>query len=208
MDILYQSLWAFSEALYPLFPLAWNLFLAVIPLFLSLLLFRRTHPSGLLWWAGLAVFVAFLPNAPYVLTDFSHVLKRLQMDPPLPFWAIAFVLLPQVTIYFFLGFQAYVIALVNLEDYLYRQRLQGWILPIELLLHWLCAIGIYLGRFWRFNSWELLSRPQAIFSAIFSTFRHPPAVTAIAIVFLILTGLYYLVRFLNLTLLRIWLKKF
>jgi len=85
------------------------------------------------------------------------------MPPPLPFWAIAFVLLPQFAIYLFLGFQAYVFALINLSEYLRRQGLGRWTVLTELMLHWLCTIGIYLGRIYRFNSWELLTQPQAIF---------------------------------------------
>ena len=129
------------------------------------------------------------------------------MPPPLPFWAITFVLLPQFAIYFFLGFQAYVIALINLSEYLRRKGLGRWIILVELLLHWLCAIGIYLGRVYRFNSWELLTQPREIFSAILYTFLYPPSASVIALAFLILTALYYLMKFIDLALLRVWLKR-
>lgn len=207
MDILYQVLGTISEALRPHFPLGWNLFLAAIPLLLSLLLFRIPYRLGWWWWVGLLVFLAFLPNAPYVLTDFIHFSIRLQIPPPLPFWAIVFVLLPQFAIYFFLGFQAYVIALINLGEYLRRQGLGHWTVLTELMLHWLCTIGIYLGRFERFNSWELLTQPQAIFSAIFNAFGYPSSAGSIILGFLILTALYYLVKFIDLALLRVWLKR-
>ena len=55
--------------------LAWNLFLAWIPLVLALLLYERARvgatwrvlaPLGLLW-------LAFFPNAPYLITDLKHL---------------------------------------------------------------------------------------------------------------------------------------
>lgn len=206
MDSLEQAIATITEVLDPSFTLGWNLFLAAIPLILSLLLFRVPHKLGWWWWVGLAVFVAFLPNAPYVLTDFTHFFIRLEMSPPLPFWLIAFVRLPQLAIYFFLGFQAYVIALINLGEYLHDKEWDRWIRLTEIGLHWLCAIGIYLGRFERFNSWELLTQPQAIFSAIFQAFLNPLSAGAIIVAFLILTVLYYIVKFIDLTLMQAWRK--
>ncbi|MGL4883991.1 MAG: DUF1361 domain-containing protein, partial [Waterburya sp.] len=55
--------------------IVWNLFLAFIPLALSFWLFvRRNIKRSLLWWIGLVVFIAFLPNAPYLLTDIIHLI--------------------------------------------------------------------------------------------------------------------------------------
>ncbi len=54
--------------------MVWNTMLALVPLALSFTLFspgRRCRSMG--WWFGFAVFVAALPNAPYVLTDVIHL---------------------------------------------------------------------------------------------------------------------------------------
>ena len=57
----------------------WNLFLAFIPLGLSFWLFRwQTKSRSLLWWIGLIVFIAFLPNAPYLLTDIIHLIEAIR----------------------------------------------------------------------------------------------------------------------------------
>src|SRR5262245_32830462 len=55
--------------------MAWNTMLAVIPFVLALTLFvpASRRPRTPFWWIGLAAFVAFLPNAPYVLTDIIHL---------------------------------------------------------------------------------------------------------------------------------------
>src|SRR4029077_10976112 len=50
-----------------------NPVLALVPLGLAALLFRRSMNRSPLWWLGVVAFVAFLPNAPYVLTDVIHL---------------------------------------------------------------------------------------------------------------------------------------
>ena len=52
-----------------------NLFLAFIPLVLSLWLFlRRSKRRTLLWWMVFVAFISFLPNASYLLTDIIHLI--------------------------------------------------------------------------------------------------------------------------------------
>ncbi len=60
--------------------IVWNSFLAFIPFILSFWLFRTTLDRSLLWWLILLVFVLFLPNAPYILTDSIHLIAYLQQD--------------------------------------------------------------------------------------------------------------------------------
>src|SRR4051812_39872474 len=50
-----------------------NLVLAAVPVLLALWLFLTPGARGPRWWIGLGMFVAFLPNAPYVLTDVVHL---------------------------------------------------------------------------------------------------------------------------------------
>jgi uncharacterized membrane protein len=56
------------------FFMVWNSLLALVPLALALVVFRRGARTGTFWWrAGVAIFVVMLPNAPYVLTDVIHL---------------------------------------------------------------------------------------------------------------------------------------
>ena len=194
MEHLYYFLWVFWEAIHPRFSFLWNLFLAFIPLWLSLLLFREKVRQTLIWWIGIIVFITFLPNAPYVLTDISHFFIRIHKYPPLPIWGIVLFSLPQYTIYLFLGFQSYVISLINLSNYFrYRDQSQ-WILPTELLLHFLCSIGIFLGRVERFNSWDVLTRPKEILSRSLLELGDYSVMFSIIESFIVLTVLYRLFR--------------
>ena len=69
----------------------WNLFLAFIPTSISYYLFRSLVVRNLSWWILLIIFIAFLPNAPYILTDSIHMIELSQKNDPL--WTIIFILI-------------------------------------------------------------------------------------------------------------------
>lgn len=139
----------------------WNLFLAFIPLALSFWLFRwRWQRRSLFWWLGLFVFIAFLPNAPYLLTDIIHLIEAARWTRSI--WIVALIFVPLHTFAILTGFEAYVIALINQGHYLQREGAGRFVFWSELLAHILCAIGIYLGRFIRFNSWDLVTNFHSV----------------------------------------------
>src|SRR5579863_886556 len=134
------------RALDPDFAMGWDLFLAGVPLALAFLLFRRARSRGPLWWAGLAVFVLFLPNAAYPLTDFLHFVLKIRQRPYLPDWAVGLFVIPEYVVYIGASFLAYVLALRFLGNYLRSAGKGRLVVATELLLHGLCALGVYLGR--------------------------------------------------------------
>jgi uncharacterized membrane protein len=142
----------------------WNLALALLPLALANALFRAPARRTAAWWAGVVAFVAFLPNAPYVLTDVIHLLedaRRTSSDA-----VVSFALLPQYALFFLVGFEAYVLSLLLLGRYLRREGRGSWVVPVEVGLHALCAIGIHLGRFERLNTWDAVVRPERMWQAL------------------------------------------
>lgn len=167
----------------------WNLFLAFIPLSLSIGLFQLAPQRSLLWWAGLLMFVAFLPNAPYILTDVIHLVEEIQGTPSLLFNSL--IVVPRYALFLSLGFSAYVLSLVNLGLYLKGQGLHRLVLPVEWGLHGLSAIGVNLGRFDRFNSWDLLVRPGSILLEILQDLTRGKTLGIIAIATLIIAALYW-----------------
>jgi uncharacterized membrane protein len=92
-----------------------------------------------LWWLGVVVFIAFLPNAPYVLTDIIHLIRGTRTGAS-PTWVIALVFVPIHITAIVLGFEAYVISLLNVAYYLKQQGAKAFILPMELTMHALSAI--------------------------------------------------------------------
>ncbi|MGL5794193.1 MAG: DUF1361 domain-containing protein, partial [Waterburya sp.] len=106
------------------------------------------------------IFLAFLPNAPYILTDSIHILELSQQS--YPWWAIILILIPQYILFIIVGFEAYVISLNLLDSYLVNLIAKKYTILIQAIAHFLGVIGIYLGRFERFNSWDLITKPGEV----------------------------------------------
>ena len=176
----------------------WNLFLAYITVFLRVWLFRWSDRRSPVWWVILATFIAFLPNAPYVLTDIIHYIRSIRGG--LSTSVIIFALTPQYLIFLIGGFQAYVMSLLNLEFYLTKIGQEKSIFAVQILIHFLSAIGIYLGRFLRFNSWDFVTQPDELAETLARDLSHKQPVLAISITFIILLGLYWITKQINLSL--------
>jgi uncharacterized membrane protein len=147
--------------------LLWNLFLAWIPYLASLwvVALHRRHPRR--WWLLLlpgALSVAFFPNAPYIITDFFHLAER----PPVPLWYD----LGLLATFAWTGVVLGVYALRLLQNVVARLagRVVGWLFALSVL--GLSGVGIYLGRFLRWNSWDLLLRPKAVLYDVAVRVRH------------------------------------
>ena len=146
--------------------LLWNLFLAAIPFGLSatLRLAARAPQVRLLLPVG-AVWLLFFPNAPYIITDLFHLEPRAGV----PYWYDLALILS-------CGWNGLMLGFASLMDMhtLVRQRLgfvPGWAFATVAL--GLSAFGVYLGRFLRFNSWDILSNPFTLFYDIVQRFLHP-----------------------------------
>lgn len=176
--------------------ITWNLFLGIIPLILSVWLFRFSKKRSPLWWLLFAIFVAFLPNAPYILTDIIHYVKYIQRG--IPESVAIFALTPQYILYLVAGWQCYVMSLLNLNYYLENQGKKHFIFATELATHLLAAIGIYLGRFLRFNSWDFVTQPDDVVEGLAVSLSHKQPLLAITITFFILTFLYWISKQINL----------
>ncbi len=169
---------------YPTRFLVWNLFLAWIPLGFALW-FSTTRRS----WAMLALgacWLAFLPNAPYLVTDLVHLNRGgsqlwrhvLQFG----FAAWTGTLLGVVSL-----------RIVHLEVERMLGRMAGWALVAGSV--GLCAIGVVIGRFQRWNSWDLVTRPGAVASSTLVWVRSPIAdvrSTGVAIAVATFFGLAYI----------------
>lgn len=172
--------------------MSWNLFLAFVPLLLSFWLFRGRRSRSLVWWLGFLVFIAFLPNAPYVLTDVIHLVEDIRKGYSI--WTITLIVLPLYSLFILAGFEAYVLSLINFGYYLHRQGKSQWIVATELLLHALSAIGIYLGRFKRFNSWDFITQLDNLTDTVLDDLAQKQPLFLILVTFLIIAGLYWLMK--------------
>ena len=138
--------------------LVWNLFLAWIPYGFSLyaLHLRENRPDArwliAMTWLG---WLVMFPNAPYILTDFVHLHDA---HWRLPWWFDLGLVITFALAGCFLG----IVSLRIMHD-LARPRIGeigGWLFVAAVAI--LSGFGIYLGRFGRFNSWDVLIRPHHI----------------------------------------------
>ena len=140
--------------------LVWNLFLAWIPYVLALGLAAvhdRGGPRPVLWLLG-AGWLLFLPNAPYILTDFVH----LGRFGGVPLWFDAALIGTFAGTGLVLGLASLLIVHRVVEAR--AGRVVGWLVAVGSLL--LSAVGVYLGRFPRFNSWDVLTDPDSLVSVV------------------------------------------
>lgn len=164
--------------------MTWNLFLAFVPVVLALLIFRHRGERNEWWWAGLALFVLFLPNAPYVITDLVHL--RGDVVSADGDAAVVGAVLPTYAVFIGAGLLAYTFSLSELGRYLERT---GWAQrrpAIEIGVHALAAIGVVLGRFARLNSWEPVTEPRGTFEQVLLVLSARWAVVAVVVMFVVI----------------------
>ncbi len=136
--------------------LIWNLFLAWIPFGLATLVYDRhragARPAALLPLG--ALWLLFLPNAPYIVTDFKH----LAPSGRVPLWFDVVVIAAPAWTGMLLGFLS--LYLVQAVVSRLAGRAVGWIVAIGAL--GLASFGVYLGRVLRWNSWDVLTDPRLL----------------------------------------------
>jgi uncharacterized membrane protein len=131
----------------------WNLFLAVVPLYFSGLLLKQhtfNYKSILL----LGLWLLFIPNAPYLITDIFHFEER----PPVPMW-FDLVLVSSGA---WNGILIFMISLYRIEKFLKLVCNSKFINSLIIFLLVLCGYGIYIGRYMRYNSWDVVTKPISI----------------------------------------------
>ena len=94
--------------------------------------------------------------------------------------------------------RADIVDIVSEQVVLKKQGNERFILPSELLIHALSAMGIYLGRFTRVNSWDLATDPTSIFMLALNTLTTKRPAAVVFVTFLILTVLYWIMKQLTL----------
>lgn len=144
----------------------WNLFLAWLPLFFSQLIKKETGRVAKLSWFML--WLLFLPNAPYIITDLIHLEQRGNV----PFYFDLIML-------FSAAWNGLLMGLLSVKNMEYQLLHLFSIVKVKVILgtvFFLSGFGIYLGRYERYNSWHILTQPidliTDIASRIFQPWQH------------------------------------
>lgn len=143
------------------FFLNWNLFLAWIPLLavaMALWLQGDASRPRLRVAPWLAVWLLFFPNAPYIMTDLMHVAQR----DGAPLWFDALLIGTYAWNGLIVGFVS--LWIVQAMVARWGGAVAGWVAAAAAI--WLGAFGVYLGRFERWNSWDIVTQPMGVTSAL------------------------------------------
>ncbi len=160
--------------------LVWNLCLAAMPLGLSTLLVRvgELHRSRITFAGILGLWLLFFPNAPYIVTDLIHLRGGIGA----PVWFDLILIASFSWSGLLMGF----ISLSDLQEVLKRRHGSLAASAFALAALTSAAFGIYLGRFLRWNSWDLLTRPTSLLSDVAARLLDPMAhPTAVAVTVLL-----------------------
>ena len=176
----------------------WNLFLAWLPYLFSLLMAAVHQVRPRWWWAQIipgALWLLFLPNAFYIMTDFIHLAQRYDI----PIWYDAGLLAITAWTGIFLA----IVSLHTVQGIVrsYVGTFFSW--GFSLIVIGLSGYGVYLGRFLRWNSWDVLSDPLGIAYDTLDPLINPLS-NADRIGFMIMYTSLYLVTYLTYA----WLRPF
>ena len=153
------------------FGLQWNLFLAWLPMIAALAAYNVGKRRGRRGWPLILPFLAFwllfFPNAPYILTDFIH----LSPVGDVPLWYDLILMIAYALTGVFLG----LVSLYLMQSLMRRAfgSVASWVFTIGVL--GVTGFGVYLGRFPRWNSWDILADPGGLLLDIWARVSNPLA---------------------------------
>ncbi len=146
--------------------MVWNGILALVPAILAVVLFRRQDQPrrglrNFTFFFEVGLVMLILPNAPYVATDLIHFLQNVRLSET-SLWRLLGTEFPIYSTLVLFGLLCYSFTVDRLLHALGMRLGKSWRWAGLLAIPLLSAIGIYLGRVARFNSWDILSDPRAI----------------------------------------------
>lgn len=145
--------------------LAWNLFLAFVPFAISKRMTEVTINKTLRFAIGTFVWIVFLPNAFYIITDLFH----LDMNGDVPLWYDLALLWSFAWNGLLLGILSVRQMELLVEKHIGKKPGLLFVFPVMALN----AFGVYIGRYMRFNSWDVLISPFQLIKDICYLFIHP-----------------------------------
>jgi uncharacterized membrane protein len=163
LNILRVIIWGKFSFVYIL----WNIFLAIIPFVISSLLLginNQKKMNQITFVVAGIIWLLFLPNSPYIITDLIHI-GEVRFAPDL---FDSFLVFSSAWAGLLLGMHS----INHMEQILiskYSKKIAS-IVIIKVMI--LVSFGMYLGRFLRFNSWDIFASPNSFFIAIKEIFTN------------------------------------
>jgi uncharacterized membrane protein len=147
--------------------LPWNLLLAFIPYYITRKLMANPAWIENKWKLAAAsvLWLLFIPNSFYIITDLFHLGKYDEA----PRWF-------DLTLIFSFAWNGLMLGIVSVKQMesivqFYTPPRYGWMFIYFIM--WMNALGIYIGRFLRFNSWDIVTNPFSLMNEILAMVVHP-----------------------------------
>jgi len=164
--------------------LIWNLFLGLVPLaiaFVALSVERQNWPfwGRFLLWILSVVWLIFLPNSSYIFTDFIHLIQRgLGGENPnargLANMLVWFDVINRSLFAFVGHFMG--LASIYVMHSLWKKEFGRWnAWAMVGVSCWAAGYGVFIGRFVRWNSWNLFTHPGESWSDVVENLWAPDA---------------------------------
>ncbi len=172
--------------------LLWNLFLAWLPLVFALLASDKYRNGGGRHWTffGLGgAWLLFFPNAPYIFTDLTHLSSKFYPH----FWVDLMLILLCAFTGLVLGF----LSLYLMQSIVTRMfgRVVSWLFVAAVA--GLSSVGVYFGRFLRFNSWDVVVKPGRVYQML-DAWRDGSGLNRATPAFLVLFATFLFIAYLTL----------
>lgn len=150
--------------------LIWNLFLAWLPLLfavrlVSILRYKRWSSWEALGWSFL--WLIFLPNSFYMISDFIHLQETTRVDLLFDTLMFTSFIYTGVT----LGFSSLYLVHLQLKRRFTGRVANGWVA----FTLFVCSAAVYVGRDLRWNSWDILTNPGGLLFDVSDRILHPSA---------------------------------
>jgi uncharacterized membrane protein len=150
--------------------LVWNLFLAYIPYFISQYLARRAG-NPLPKWSFVALvltWLLFVPNTFYIITDLFHLNGHYQRREGMQWFDLVLI--------FSFAWNGLLLGILSLRQM--EKILLPLLAPLNRIFFlypvmWLIALGVYIGRYLRYNSWDVLTDPLDLLGDLSDLTLHP-----------------------------------
>ena len=145
--------------------LLWNIFLAIIPYAISRKFHKLKSMHLLPKTTVFFIWLLFFPNAMYLVTDLVHVSEATLV----PLWYDVILLFSAS----FLGVLLSYLSLKHLQKEIFQSRFSKYSISLTGFVILISSFGVYLGRFMRWNSWDIISNPFSLITNVVKHFVYP-----------------------------------
>jgi len=172
--------------------LLWNLILAATPVLIAYVLTQRVRQFGWLKWQQVTLtilFLVFLPNSFYLVTDLVHLRETYEAS------LIYDVVL--LASFMWSGLVLGYCGVYMVHSELKRRLSENQALGLAMLILFAVSFAIYLGRYTRWNTWDLVMQPAGLLFDVSDRFINPAVhsdtYVTTGIIFLLLASLYFVI---------------